>query len=54
MDFINGKRRGAGPGGNEVAEDNPLKIKENELILRIVQNDPFSEFQIKRIKEEFA
>ena len=32
MDFINGKRRGAWPGGNEVAEDNPLKIKENELI----------------------
>ena len=54
MDFINGKRRGAGPGGNEVAEDNPLKIKENELIQRVVLNDPFSEYQIKRIKEEYT
>ena len=43
LDFVNGKRRGTGPSGNEVSEENPLKPKEAETLARVVHSDPFAD-----------
>ena len=54
LDFVNGKRRGTGPSGNEVSEENPLKPKEAETLARVVHSDPFADQQLRRIREEFS